>query len=132
MEPGVLMPNRRGFTLIELLMALGILTAVLMALGVASGHFIREATLSERRTAALELADSRIDEIQMFPVYPALDTTFAGSETGFATLSGYIRTTAITHVGGLGQKNDYKRITVTVIGPGVNPPVSRTITVAAP
>ncbi len=126
------MPNDRGFTLIELLMALGILTAVLLALGVASGHFIREATLSERRAAALELVDSRVDEIQMFPVYPALDTAFTGTETGFATLAGFIRTTAITHVGGLGQPNDFKRVTVTVVGPGVNPPVSRTITMAAP
>jgi len=126
------MRDKRGFTLIELLMALGILTAVLMALGVASSHFIQDVTLIERRAAAMDLVESRIDQIQLDPVYPGLDTRWAGAETGFPTLDGYVRTTAVRHVGGLGQANDHMKVTVTVTGPGVIPPVSRTITIAAP
>ena len=131
-EPGVLMQNERGFTLIELLMAMGIMTVVLLAMGIASAHFIRDVALSERRAVAMELVDSRIDEIQMDPVYPGLDTRFTGTESGFPSLQGFVRTTNINHVGGLGQNNDYMKITVAVTGPGVSPPVSRTITVAAP
>jgi hypothetical protein len=103
-----------------------------MALGVASSHFIQDVTLIERRAAAMDLVDSRIDQVQMDPVYPGLDTRWAGSETGFPTLTSYVRTTMIRHVGGLGQANDYMEVTVTVTGPGVTPPVSRTITIAAP
>jgi hypothetical protein len=36
------------------------------------------------------------------------------------------------HFGGVGQPNDYKKITVTVSGPGLLAPVARTVTVAAP
>ena len=47
-------------------------------------------------------------------------------------LPGFSRHTDIVHFGGVGQPNDYKKITVTVSGPGLLAPVSRTVTVAAP
>ena len=126
------MRNERGFTLIEVMMALVILATVILTLAASAVTFISTVTLSERREAAMQLVDGRIDQVQTFPVYAALDTAFGGTETGFPTLTGYARTTTITRVGGAGQPNDYKLVTVTVTGPGINTPVSRTIVIAAP
>jgi prepilin-type N-terminal cleavage/methylation domain-containing protein len=128
----LLMKNERGFTLIEVMMALAIITAVLLAMGTATASFVHEVAVGDRNTAALQLVDGRIEAIQMDPNYTGLDTAYAGTETDFPTLPGYTRTTTILVVGGAGQSVNYKKITVTVDGPGLDAPVARTITVGAP
>jgi hypothetical protein len=40
--------------------------------------------------------------------------------------------TAIVRTGGVGLANDYKKVTVTVTGPGITTAITRTVTVAAP
>lgn len=126
------MHRSRGFTLIEIMIALVILTVVVLGLATATAQVVHVVTLSDRNAAAIQLADGRIEEVQMSPDYNSLDTLFAGTESSFPGLAGYVRETKIVRVGGLGQTQDYKKITVTVTGPGVSDPVSRTITVAAP
>ncbi len=126
------MRRSRGFTLIEIMISLVILTVVVLGLATATAQVVHVVTLSDRNAAAIQLADSRIEEVQMSPDYNAIDSLFAGTESGFAGLAGYSRETKILRVGGLGQAQDFKKITVTVTGPGVSDPVSRTITVAAP
>ncbi|KPJ90517.1 MAG: hypothetical protein AMS18_10665 [Gemmatimonas sp. SG8_17] len=126
------MKKESGFTLVEVLMALVIISTVLLALGGTTGSFLHIVAAGDRNASALQLADSRIDQIQMDPNYGGLDTTYAGTESGFASLPGFTRTTTIVRIGGLGQATDHKKITVTVQGPGLPHPVSRSITVAAP
>lgn len=126
------MRRSRGFTLIEIMISLVILTVVVLGLATATAQVVHVVTLSDRNAAAIQLADSRIEEVQMSPDYNAIDSLFAGTESGFPGLAGYSRETKILRVGGLGQAQDFKKITVTVTGPGVSDPVSRTITVAAP
>ena len=126
------MHSQRGFTLIEIMIALVILTFVILGLGTATATALRVVTLSDRATAAIQLADGRIEEIQMDPNYNGLDTLYAGTESSFPDLPGYTRETVIVRVGGLGQTQDYKTVTVKVNGPGLSDPISRTITVAAP
>lgn len=132
MEARVLRRRSGGFTLIEIMIALVILAVVVLGLATATAQVVHVVTLSDRNAAAIQLADSRIEEIQMNPNYNAIDTLFAGAETSFPNHPGYSRETTISRVGGLGQSQDYKKVTVTVNGPGLSDPVSRTITVAAP
>jgi prepilin-type N-terminal cleavage/methylation domain-containing protein len=126
------MHRQRGFTLIEIMIALVLLTIVILGLATATATVIHVVTLSDRNTAAIQLADGRVEEIQMDPNYNGLDSLYAGTESSFPDLPGYTRETRFVRVGGLGQSQDYKKITVTVTGPGLSDPVSRTITVAAP
>jgi prepilin-type N-terminal cleavage/methylation domain-containing protein len=124
------MKTRDGFTLIELVISMSILLIVMLTLITLTGRTVHITAVSEREQAAIQLATDRTDEIRTNPDYGGLDTTYAGTETGFATLLGFSRTTTIvrTTAGG----HDYKKITVLVTGPGLTAGVRRTIVVAAP
>lgn len=126
------MKNERGFTLIEVMMALTIIAGVLLAMGAATASFVHEVAVGNRNAMALQLVDDRIEAVQTDPNYAGLDTAYAGTETDFPTLPGYTRTTTILAVGGAGQSVNYKKVTVTVAGPGLADRVARTITVGAP
>lgn len=126
------MGSRRGFTLIEVILALTILLVVLMLMATSTGRAVHTAATSSAQAAAQELAMDRIESIRADPRYDVIDTLYAKTETSFPTLPGYTRTTRIVRVGGIGQANDYKRITVTVTGPGLTVPLARSTTVAAP
>jgi hypothetical protein len=89
-------------------------------------------TTSDLQETAIQLARSRLEMVQLQPNYGALDSMYVKTETNFPTLPGFARATTITRFGGAGQPVDYKRITVTVSGPGLSAPVVRTTTVAAP
>lgn len=122
----------RGFTLIELMVALVIFAVVVLGLGAATSQFVHTVAVGQRRAAAIQLVEGRIETVQMNPNYGALDTLYAGTETDFPTFEGLKRETRIVHVGGSGQLLDYKKVTVIVTGPGLAEPVSRTIVVSAP
>jgi prepilin-type N-terminal cleavage/methylation domain-containing protein len=126
------MKSHRGFTLIEIMIALVILALVVLGMATSTGRFIRVVAESDIQVAAIQLADDRIQTVLMDPNYQGLDTAYAGSESGFPSLDGFVRATAITHVGGVGQATNHKRIVVTVTGPGLSSPVKRSATVAAP
>ncbi len=124
--------HRGGFTLVEVILALTILLVVLMMLATSTGKTVHTVATASAQEAAIELALSRIEQIRAEPQYNTIDSIYAKTETGFPTLPGYTRVTKVVRVGGVGLPNDYKKITVTVTGPGVTPPVSRSATVAAP
>lgn len=124
--------HRGGFTLVEVILALTILLVVLMMLATSTGKTVHTVATASAQEAAIELAMSRIEQIRADPQYNTIDSIYAKTETGFPTLPGYTRVTKVVRVGGVGLPNDYKKITVTVTGPGVTPPVSRSATVAAP
>jgi hypothetical protein len=109
-----------------------ILSLMIMGLTTATAGFVHVTATSDRQVAALQLAQDRIQAVQIFPNYSTLETTFNATESGFPTLPGYTRQTQVVRFGGLGQTNDYKRVTVTVNGPGLTQPVKRSVTVAAP
>ncbi|UCD24258.1 MAG: prepilin-type N-terminal cleavage/methylation domain-containing protein [Gemmatimonadota bacterium] len=126
------MRKQRGFTLIEVMMALAIISAVLLAMATATASYIHIVSVEDTKTSALQLVDARIEAVQMDPNYAGIDTTYAGTESNFPTMPGYTRRTTIVQVGGAGQSVNYKRVMVTVDGPGLAQPVSRTITVGVP
>jgi type IV pilus modification protein PilV len=124
--------NRRGFTLIEVIIAMTILVVIVLAMSSAAGQFVRLTSQSEAQTVASQLAQERLQMIQMDPNYAGLETTYEGTESAVAGATGFSRKTDITRVGGGTATTDFKRITVTVTGPGLTGPVVRTTTVAAP
>ncbi len=126
------MTDRRGFTLIEVMIALVILVLVVLGMATSTGRFMRVVAESDMQVAAIQLADDRIQTVLMDPNYGGIDTTYAGSESSFPTLTGFVRTTVVMQVGGVGQTTNHKRIVVTVTGPGLSNPVKRSATVAAP
>jgi len=125
------MKRESGFTLIEVTLALTILLIVIVGLVSTTGKTAHVAVTAERQAAAIELAQDKIDRVRVDPDYAGLDTTYGKTETTFPTLPGFTRVTVVERITSTG--NDYKRITVTVTGPGVvGSGVSRTVTVAAP
>ncbi|MGQ0703303.1 MAG: type IV pilus modification PilV family protein [Gemmatimonadales bacterium] len=120
-----------GFTLIEVLIALVILAIAALSLMRLSGSMIRGVTDDRVRTLASASVEARIAEVRSWPTYSTLDGKYAGSESNTPT-AGLTRITTIVRTGGVGQTNDYKRVTVTVSGTGLATAVSRTITIAAP
>lgn len=121
-------PN--GFTLIEVIIALVILISVLVGLSATTGRTVHTVATSDRQEAAIQLAHDRIEFVRADPRYSALDSLYEGVESNFPTLPGVQRVTRIERTTAAG--NDYRTITVTVTGPGLSAPVSRTVTVGAP
>jgi prepilin-type N-terminal cleavage/methylation domain-containing protein len=126
------MTNRRGFTLVEVIIAMVILLTVVLAMGSATGAFLRRTAQEESRATATQLAQDRLQMIEMDPNYAGLAATYAVTESNLPGLAGYTRVTQVTQVGGTGQATDYKVVTVTVTAPGISTPITRTTTVAAP
>lgn len=124
--------RRNGFTLIEVMMALVILLGVVLGVAQITAKMVHTVATSDQQMAAVQLAEGRLEQIRLDPDYTDLETSYNGTETSFPTLTGFKRVTVIAHVGGSGKSQDYKKITVTVSGPGVLTPVSRTVTVGAP
>lgn len=122
--------SRSGFTMIEVVIALAILAVVVLGLSGSAGTLIKAAGADRRDTQASAAVTARITKVRQWPDYASLDS-FARVETD-VPLPGWSRTTTVTLVGGTGKTNDYKRVTVTVAGPGLSQPVTRTITQAAP
>lgn len=124
------MRARAGFTLIEIVLALAILLLVIVSLLTLTGKTVHVTAVSDREQAAIQLATDRTDQVRGDPDYAGLDTLYGGTETSFPTLPGFTRKTEIAHTTSSGQ--DYKKVTVTVSGPGLTTPIRRTIVVAAP
>ena len=122
--------SETGFTLIEVMIAMVILTIAALSLMQMTSKMIRSVTDDRVRTLAAASVDARIATVRSWPTYSTLDAQYAGTEAN-TPVTGLSRLTTIVRTGGLGQPNDFKRITVTVSGTGLSTPVTRTITMAA-
>lgn len=133
MATGVLMRRRtqRGFTLIEVAIAISVLGVVAASLMSASARLTRSVTGDRTRTIAGAAVDAQLALARSWPNYATLSATYAGTSAN-TPLPGITRTTTVVRTGGVGQPNDYMRVTVSVAGTGLATPISRTITVAAP
>jgi prepilin-type N-terminal cleavage/methylation domain-containing protein len=125
--------NARGFTMAELTISLAILTVSVLGLGYTTARLTRLAADAEARALALQVAEDRIARIQLHPLYQHLDSVFGESGTDLPFLPGHTRTTSLERVhlpgGRPGKPIDYTRVTVTVDGPGLSEPVSRTVSI---
>lgn len=127
--------ERDGFTVVEVLVALTLLAVVVLGLGSTTARLGRTAVDNGQRIVALELLQDRLRTIAMDEEYGELETRYAGVEEEIPGFEGFRRTTTIERIfepGKSGRTLDYHRVTVTVEGPGLQTPVARTTTIAAP
>ncbi len=127
--------NRQGFTIVEMIVAILILTTAILGMGASAGFMMQAASGAGVKSEALQAVEGRISQIVMDPRYTVLDSIYGGTETTLPGLEGYDRQTAITHVyqaGAPGKFTDYKRIVVTVSGPGLTEDITRTMIVGTP
>ena len=122
--------SRAGFTLIEVAIAVTILGIVALGLMSATARLTRGVTDDRVRTIAIAGVDAQVALVRTWPVYGSLDATYAGTVSN-TPLPGLTRVTTIVRTGGVGQVNDYKRVTVQISGTGLATPIARTVTVAA-
>lgn len=122
-----------GFTLIEVVVALVILSTAVLGLAASASRLATASAAAELRALALEGAEDRIARVRLDPRYGGLDSLYTGTDTDLFGIPGLTRTTRVIHVQ-LGSPGavDYKRVSVTVTGPMLDPPLSRQIIVAAP
>ena len=127
--------NARGLTMVEVTISLVILTIAVFGLGYTTARLTRVAVTAEARALALQEAEDRVSRIQLHPEYHQLDSVFSESGTAVPWLPGHTRTTSVQRVllpGRLpGRFIDFTRVTVTVDGPGLSEPVSRTVAIGA-
>jgi prepilin-type N-terminal cleavage/methylation domain-containing protein len=131
---GGLLNVRRGFTLIEVTVALVILAVGILAISASSARMGQASAVARSEATALQAVNDRLTMILLSPEYAALDSIFSSTEDdvpaeGFTRETEIVRT--ITTLTG-GKKIDYTDVTVTVTGPGMAAPLSRTQTVGAP
>lgn len=124
--------SRGGFTLVEITIALVILAAAVLGLSGSAAKLTTAASGAELRALALYSVEDRITEVQLDTRYDQLESLYAGQETNALGMSGYTRTTTVTHVTTSGGKPvDYKIVSVVLDGPQLSSPVSRVLIVAA-
>lgn len=127
-----MMKSQSGFTLVEVMVALVILAVVLLGLGAATGALVVRVTQSGQRDEAMQLAQDRLQLIQLDPVYDSLEARYATTGDTVPGHPGFVESTTIVHLGGSSQDIDHKMVTVSVNGPGLANPISRTVAVGAP
>lgn len=124
----------RGFTLVEVLLALVLLSFMVMGFQAATGEIIRQSAESDHASVAARLVENRLDRIRLDPEYERLEGRYAGREDSVPSYPGLSRTTTIRRTRAESGRGvlDYVTVTVTVAGPGLGDPVSRTVVIAAP
>ena len=125
--------NRKGFTMVEMIISLVILGVAILGLTSTTARLARVAVQAENKALALQAVEDRISRIRLHPVYQQLDSLFTESAVEIPSLPEYTRSTSLTRIIEPGEREgkyiDYTRITVTVNGPGLEEPISRTVAV---
>ena len=129
--------DKRGFTLIEMTVAVFLITTVILGVGASAGYMIKAASRVGLKSESLQSVESRISQIVMDPRYGDLESLYQETEIDLPGLEGFSRVTSITHVkieteDQEGRFTDYKRVKVSVSGPGLTEGISRSIVVGSP
>lgn len=126
------MRTRGGFTIIELLVALVILGVAVVGIQVAMTNLIHTAAVVDQQSIAAQIAEARLDMISADPSYATLTSRYTEDAVPVPSISGLVRTTHLTQTYDSTDAGvlDYTRITVSVDGPGIGDPVSRTTAIA--
>ncbi len=127
--------NRQGFTIVEMIVSILTLTMAILGMGASAGYMMQAASGAGVKAEALQAVEGRISQIVMDPRYEVLDSLYGGTETDLPGLEGHVRVTAITHTRTQSQSGgytDYKKVMVSVSGPGLPAGLARTMIVGAP
>jgi len=127
--------DRRGFTLVEITVSLLLLAVAILGIGASAASLLRASVNAETEALALQAVEDRISRVLLDPRYSALEQSYIAQETQLPGLEGFTRNTGVVHrlyAGAGGRLVDYREVTVTVEGPRLPRPVTRTVVVAAP
>jgi hypothetical protein len=127
--------NKRGLTMAEVTTSLVILGVAILGLGSTTARLTRVALDAEARALALQAVEDRVSRVRLHPIYQQLDSLYSESGVEIPGLPDYTRSTILVRVlepgSSPGKFIDYTRVTVTVSGPGLDEPVSRTVAIGA-
>ena len=128
------MRPRAGFTLTEVLVSLVLLGVVFGSLAGVAGRYAHNVATTGVRSAAIQMASDRIEQVRMHPRYGEIDLLFSGTEFDVRGIDGAVRETRVARqVDSLSSGVvDYTVVTVEVSRPGLLHPVARTTIVGAP
>lgn len=123
--------RRRGFTLVETMIALAILAAVVLAIGLGTTSLQRSVSGSNVRTRASARADVQIGMARAWPTWSTLDNLTGATYNG--TQDGLITSTTVTTDTTSGRRVKRLVVTVNSATTGALPsPVVRAITITEP
>ena len=109
-----------------MLIALTIFGVVMVNMGVFAVKFTRAVGDAGVKSTASDLAVDRLESVKAAGRYDLLETTFNGTETAIPNFPRFTRTTLIKHIGGQPTDSvDYKIVTVSVLGPKLTTPVTK-------
>jgi type II secretory pathway pseudopilin PulG len=115
--------------------ALVLLAGVVLGAAASSAQLARNTAEAEIRARALQAAEARLSIIRMDSRYAELPTLYATTEDDLEGLPGFTRVTEVVRTLQPGSGNralDFTRVRVTVSGPSLSSPVSRSLVVGAP
>lgn len=131
--PATMVPARQrdGFTMIEVIVASVILGAALLAMAGFTVRYQQVDSNARVVNRAQQAANERLETVRTAQPYLSLDT-MATTESTVAGYPGYVRTTAVTRIGGgAADTVDYKIVTVRVLTPGAPRYATKTSIVGA-
>ncbi|MEP6690239.1 MAG: prepilin-type N-terminal cleavage/methylation domain-containing protein [Gemmatimonadaceae bacterium] len=122
--------SRRGMTLFEVIVALVILGLVMLGMGRFVVQFVRGTRTASTVSTAIDLVSDRIEIVKGAATFAGIDS-MATTENSLVGYPGFQRVTMVTHTGG-GATDlvDYRAVTVTVTGPGMQSPVKKSTFIA--
>lgn len=128
------MQVRDGFTIIEITVAVVLLAVVLVGMQATTARLVHVVTTSDQHALAVQIAEDRVELIRTDPNYDVLSDRYAETKTALDDPPGFTRTTLFLTVRDSSSTGiaEYKKITVTVDGPGLTEPVQRTVSVGKP
>ena len=125
--------NNKGFTMVEVVTSLVILAVAIIGLSSTTARLAQVASQAETRALALQAVEDRISRVRLHPIYQQLDSVFSESDVEVPNMPDYKRTTTLSRILEPGERDgkyvDFTRITVSVDGPGLEEPISRTVAV---
>lgn len=121
-----------GFSLVEVVVALVILSTAVLGLASSATRLTTTAAAAQLRVLAMESVQDQLARVRLDPRYGALDSLYTGTENGLFGINGVTQTTTVVHIQRTSPGLDFKKISVSVTGPMLSPPVARQIVIAAP
>jgi len=122
-------------SLVELVVAMTMLSVALVGLARFTGLLAKSGGDSRIQMTAVWLATDRLEAARSNPSYATIDSIFTATENSLPGpgMTGFVRKTAVQHVGGVAPDtiDDYKVVTVTVTHPQLATPVVKTSYIAA-
>ncbi len=123
-----------GFTMVEMIIAIVVLSVGVLALSASATRLSELSRNAEIEALALQAVEDRMARILLHPAYSELDSLYTESSGTIPGLPGYTRKTQISRIVQVGTSGttDYTVIMVSVEGPALSEPVSRTVVIGAP